>query len=193
MMTVTKRGKLLIFSAPSGSGKTTLVRYLMNEVAGLEFSISACSRKPRKGEKNGFDYYFLSADEFREKIGNNEFVEWEEVYQDHFYGTLNSEVERIRNKGNHLVFDVDVKGGLSIKEQFGEEALAIFVKPPSIDALKQRLLARKTESGESLQTRLKRVEFELGFENKFDALIINDDLETAKKQALSIVTEFINS
>ncbi|NOY50423.1 MAG: guanylate kinase [Chlorobi bacterium] len=192
-MTVTKRGKLLIFSAPSGSGKTTLVRYLMNEVAGLEFSISACSRKPRKGEKNGFDYYFLSADEFREKIGNNEFVEWEEVYQDHFYGTLNSEVERIRNKGNHLVFDVDVKGGLSIKEQFGEEALAIFVKPPSIDALKQRLLARKTESGESLQTRLKRVEFELGFENKFDALIINDDLETAKKQALSIVTEFINS
>ncbi len=193
MMTARKKGKLLIFSAPSGSGKTTLVRYLMNEVEGLEFSISACSRKPRKGEKNGVDYYFLSADEFREKIEKDEFVEWEEVYEDHFYGTLDSEVERIRNKGNHVVFDVDVKGGLSIKEQFGEEALAIFVKPPSINTLKQRLLKRNSETEKSLQARLKRVGFELGFENKFDVLIINDDLETAKKQAFSIVTEFINS
>jgi guanylate kinase len=192
-MTAIKRGKLLIFSAPSGSGKTTLVRYLMSEIPSLEFSISACSRKPRKGEKNGFDYYFLSAGEFREKIKKNEFVEWEEVYEDHFYGTLESEVERIRSKGNHVVFDVDVKGGVSIKEQFGEQALAIFVKPPSIDTLKQRLLERNTETEESLKTRMKRVEFELGFENKFDVLIINDELEIAKKQALNIVTEFINS
>lgn len=186
-----KKGKLLIFSAPSGAGKTTLVKFLMGAIPNLEFSISACSRNPRKGETNGIDYYFLSSEEFQTKIRNNDFVEWEEVYKGMYYGTLRSEVERIRNKGNHVVFDLDVKGGVNIKEQFGDEALAVFVKPPSIEILKQRLELRNTETEESIKTRLERAEFELGFENKFDLSIVNDDLEKAKKKTLETIQTFL--
>lgn len=186
-----KIGKLLIFSAPSGAGKTTLVRYLMNEMPDMEFSVSACSRKARKGEINGVDYYFLSADEFRAKIAENKFVEWEEVYEDHYYGTLLSEVDRIRNLGKHVVFDVDVKGGVNIKNQFGDEALAVFIKPPSVEALKERLLGRNTETSETLKKRLDRAVFELGFEDRFDEIIVNDDLETAKAETLKVVKDFV--
>jgi len=186
-----KRGKLLIFSAPSGAGKTTLVRYLMSKLPDMEFSVSACSRKARKGESNGIDYYFLTAYEFRKKIDGNEFVEWEEVYEDHYYGTLLSEVERIRNLGKHVVFDVDVKGGVNIKKQFGDEALAVFVKPPTVEALKERLLDRNTETSETLKKRLDRAVFELGFENRFDVIIVNDDLETAKTETLKVVKDFV--
>ena len=192
-MTAEKRGKLLIFSAPSGAGKTTIVRYLMKEIPNLEFSISAASRKMRKGEIDGRDYYFLSAADFRKKIQNNEFVEWEEVYADHYYGTLNSEVERIRNAGSHVVFDVDVKGGINIKKQFGNDALAVFVKPPSMEVLKQRLKGRNTETEESINLRVERFEFELSFEGKFDKVLVNDDLEKAKQEALLIVNEFLKS
>jgi len=185
------KGKLLIFSAPSGAGKTTIVRYLMGEIPSLEFSISAASRKPRHGEKDGYDYYFMSATEFKEKIQENAFVEWEEVYKDHFYGTLHSEVERIRNGGKHVVFDVDVKGGVNIKKQFGDEALAVFVKPPSVEELKKRLLGRNTETEESLKKRLDRSVFELGFEDKFDVTLVNDNLDEAKAEAIKLVKGFI--
>lgn len=191
-MSENKIGKLLIFSAPSGAGKTTLVRYLMSQIPEMEFSVSACSRKPREGERNGFDYYFLSADEFRKKINNNEFVEWEEVYKDNYYGTLLSEVNRIRKLGKHVVFDVDVKGGINLKKQFADDALAVFVKPPSVEVLKERLLGRNTETEDSLKTRLDRAIFELSFENKFDLVIVNDKLDDAKYEALKMVNNFIN-
>lgn len=186
-----KIGKLLIFSAPSGAGKTTLVRYLMNELPDMEFSVSACSRPARTGEINGIDYYFLSADEFRTKIAENKFVEWEEVYEDHYYGTLLSEVNRIRKLGKHVVFDVDVKGGVNIKKQFGDDALAVFVKPPSVEALKERLVGRNTETSETLKKRLDRAIFELGFEDRFDVIIVNDDLELAKAEVLTVVKDFV--
>lgn len=186
-----KIGKLLIFSAPSGAGKTTLVRYLMNELPDIEFSVSACSRTARTGEINGIDYYFLSADEFRTKIVENKFVEWEEVYEDHYYGTLLSEVNRIRKLGKHVVFDVDVKGGVNIKKQFGDDALAVFVKPPSVKALKERLVGRNTETSETLRKRLARAVFELGFEDRFDVIIVNDDLELAKAEVLTVVKDFV--
>ena len=146
-----KQGKLLIFSAPSGSGKTTLVKYIMEEIENLSFSISATSRPPRGKEKDGKDYYFMSADEFRKKIDSDDFVEWEEVYSERYYGTLKAEVERIRNKGQNVVFDVDVVGGLNIKKLYDDEALAIFVKPPSIEILEQRLKQRGTDSDEEIR------------------------------------------
>ncbi len=192
-MSERKTGKLLIFSAPSGAGKTTLVRYLMDEIPSLEFSVSAASRKARKGEQHGHDYYFLTAEDFRLKIANNEFVEWEEVYEDHYYGTLLSEVERIRNNGNHVVFDVDVKGGVNIKKQFGDQALAVFVKPPSVEVLKERLIGRNTETKETLKKRLDRAVYELGFEDKFDVVLINDNLEKAKEESLILVNNYINN
>ncbi len=192
-MSERKTGKLLIFSAPSGAGKTTLVRYLMDEIPSLEFSVSAASRKARKGERHGHDYYFLTAEDFRKKIANDEFVEWEEVYEDHYYGTLLSEVERIRNNGNHVVFDVDVKGGVNIKKQFGDQALAVFVKPPSVEALEERLIGRNTETKETLKKRLDRAVYELGFEDKFDVVLINDNLEKAKEESLILVNNYINN
>ncbi len=192
-MSERKTGKLLIFSAPSGAGKTTLVRYLMDEIPSLEFSVSAASRKARKGERHGHDYYFLTAEDFRKKIANDEFVEWEEVYEDHYYGTLLSEVERIRNNGNHVVFDVDVKGGVNIKKQFGDQALAVFVKPPSVEVLKERLIGRNTETKETLKKRLDRAVYELGFEDKFDVILINDNLEKAKEESLILVNNYINN
>jgi len=191
-MTVTNKiGKLLIFSAPSGSGKTTLVKYLMKQIDNLSFSISATSRKIRGGEVNGRDYYYLSADEFRNKIANNEFVEWEEVYTDKYYGTLKSEVERIRNNGQNVVFDVDVVGGVNIKKLYGNDALAIFVMPPSIKVLKQRLVGRGTDTEDDIKTRIDKAEYELTFVNKFDKIIINDKLEKAQMETVELVKEFV--
>ena len=186
-----KKTKLIILSAPSGAGKTTLVHHLMKKVPNLAFSISATSRKPRKGEVNGKDYYFISAEEFKKKIREGAFVEWEEVYENQFYGTLIAEVERLRKEGKHVVFDVDVKGGLSIKRLYGNDALAVFIKPPSMQVLEQRLRKRSTEDEESLKKRLARAEEELSFESRFDVTLINDDLEKAKKEIVEIVEQFI--
>ena len=165
----------------------------MSSISNISFSISACSRKARIGEIDGLDYYFLPIEEFKKKVFNNEFIEWEEVYEDHFYGTLTSEVERIRNDGNHVLFDVDVVGGVNIKKKYGKDALAIFVKPPSVDVLIDRLTNRSTDSSEAINTRIKKAEYELSFEDQFDVTIINDNLESAKNQTLKIVSDFINS
>ena len=186
-----KKGKLIIFSAPSGSGKTTLVHYVMAHVPRLSFSVSATSRPPRPCEKEGVDYYFLTVEAFKQKIKENAFVEWEEVYENQFYGTLRSEVEKIWARGDSVVFDVDVKGGLSIKNIYGEKALAIFVKPPSLQVLEERLRKRSTEDEASLRKRLDRAAFELTFEPKFDKVVINDKLEKAREEALSIVRDFL--
>ena len=186
------KGKLIIFSAPSGSGKTTLVKYLMSKMENLSFSISATSRKKRGGETDGKDYYFLTADQFRQKINENAFIEWEEVYPEHFYGTLFSEVDSIRETGKHVVFDVDVVGGLNIKKIFKDEALAIFVKPPSIEALLIRLKGRATDSEEKIKLRIEKAEHELSFEKEFDVTIVNDKLEEAKKRTFEVVQNFIN-
>ena len=187
-----KIGKLIVFSAPSGAGKTTLVRYLMGEIPTLSFSVSAASRKPRKNEINGKDYFFLTVNEFKKKISDQAFVEWEEVYKDHFYGTLLTEVERIRNDGHHVVFDVDVKGGINIKKRFGKDVLAVFVKPPSTEVLEQRLKDRATDSENDILTRVKKAEEELAFAPFFDVVIVNDDLDIAKKEVFNVVTEFID-
>ncbi len=188
-----KKTKLIILSAPSGAGKTTLVHHLMKQVPGLAFSISATSRKPRPGEVNGKDYYFISADEFRRKIREGAFVEWEEVYENQFYGTLIGEVERLRKEGKHVVFDVDVKGGLNIKRLYGNDALAVFIKPPSLKVLEQRLRKRSTEDEESLKKRLARAREELSYESRFDVTLVNDDLEEAKKRIVELVTRFLHS
>ncbi|HPD95960.1 MAG TPA: guanylate kinase [Tenuifilaceae bacterium] len=184
-------GKLLIFSAPSGAGKTTIVKHLISVFPSLEFSISACSRKPRNGEVNGVDYYFLTPEDFRQRIENNEFVEWEEVYPGLYYGTLWSEVRKIWGKGHHVVFDVDVKGGLNLKKKFPNNSLAVFVMPPSIDDLKQRLLKRGTESEESIGTRIGKAEHEMTFAKQFDKIIVNNQVETAFAEAEKVVTDFI--
>ncbi len=186
------KGKLIIFSAPSGSGKTTIARHLLGKDFNLEFSISACSRDKRHNEENGVDYYFLSVDDFKKKIANNEFVEWEEVYKDHFYGTLHSEVNRIRNQGKNIIFDIDVKGGLNIKNQFGDDALAIFVKAPSVEELENRLKNRKTDSEEKIAKRMERVSFELGFANKFDYVIVNENLDDAFVETEKLINGFLN-
>jgi guanylate kinase len=186
-------GKLLIFSAPSGSGKTTIVGQVLKKISGLEFSVSACSRAPRAHEINGKDYYFLTADEFRKKINDNEFIEWEEVYENQYYGTLKSEVERIWANGNHVVFDVDVVGGLNIKKQFPENALAIFIQAPSIDILRQRLINRGTETEEQINKRIAKAEYEMGFAEKFDTVIINDVLETAVNQTIHQIEGFLKT
>lgn len=185
-------GKLIIFSAPSGAGKTTIVHRVLESRNDLEFSVSACSRHMRSNEKDGVDYYFISADEFRNKIQNNEFLEWEEVYENSFYGTLKSEVERIWNKGKHVIFDVDVRGGLNIKNYGNVNALAIFIKPPSLEKLEKRLKTRSTETEETLKNRLDKAAYEMTFANQFDIIIINDDLEKAVNQAKEAVDEFLS-
>lgn len=184
-------GKLLIFSAPSGSGKTTIVRRLLEQFSNLEFSISATSRAPRGAEKNGVDYYFLSAEEFAEAVAANKFVEWEEVYKGTCYGTLRSEMERIWNKGNIILFDVDVMGGIRLKEIFGEDALSIFVMPPSIEELRRRLEGRGTDAPEVIEKRIAKASFELTKAPEFDRQVINDDLEVAVSQVAEIVKNFI--
>lgn len=185
------KGKLIIFSAPSGSGKTTLVHHLLSKPElKLAFSVSATSREKRPNESHGEDYYFLSVDEFRKRIDADEFLEWEEVYTNQFYGTLRSEIDRIHAAGKHVIFDVDVVGGLNIKKQFEEDALAVFVQPPSIQELEKRLRNRSTESEESLKKRVGKAEAELAFANQFDVVLINDNLNTAKKEAEQLVADF---
>ena len=185
------QGKLIIFSAPSGAGKTTIVKHLLQQNLGLEFSISATSRGMRHTETNGKDYYFLTSDEFRKKIENDEFLEWEEVYTGTFYGTLKSEVERIRNNGKHVTFDVDVVGGCNIKKYYGDEALAIFVQPPSVEELEKRLIARSTDSAEVIAKRVAKAAKELEYASQFDVIIVNNQLEAALNEAEQKVTEFI--
>ena len=184
--------KLIIFSAPSGSGKTTIVKYLLSHNNNLGFSISACTRDRRgRSEEHGKDYYFLTPEDFKKKIDNHEFVEWEQVYPGAFYGTLKSEIERIWKTGKHVVFDVDVKGGLSLKKYYGDRALAIFVKCPSMEVLEQRLRARQTDTEESISARLFKVKFEMSFENQFDVTLVNNDLHAALKEAQQLVDNFI--
>jgi len=185
------KGKLIIFSAPSGAGKTTIVKYLLQKGLDLEFSISATSREPRANEINGKDYYFLSTEEFVQKVQNDEFLEWEEVYKGIRYGTLKSEVERIRNNGKNVIFDVDVVGGLNIKKYYGDEALAIFVQPPSVEELRKRLTSRSTETEEKIAMRVAKAEHELSFADLFDVVIINDNLETAFAEAENLVSDFL--
>jgi guanylate kinase len=188
------KGKLIVFSAPSGSGKTTIVRHLLGvKELNLEFSISATSRERRGTEVDGKDYYYLSLSEFKNKIKNDEFLEWEEVYRDNFYGTLKTEVERIWAMGKNVIFDIDVSGGLRIKRKFPEETLAIFVKPPSIDELKIRLKNRKTETEDKINMRVAKASAELATAPLFDVIVVNEDLEKALVEAQNLVSDFINS
>ena len=183
--------RVIIFSAPSGSGKSTIINYLLKQNLPLQFAISATSRAPRGDEKEGVEYYFLSSQTFKKKIKNDEFVEYEEVYKDAFYGTLKSEIERIQLSGNHVIFDVDVVGGLRIKKYYGEKALSIFVEPPSIEELRKRLLARRTDSQEMVENRLAKAQYEMGFAPEFDVIIINDVLEKAQTETFNVVQQFI--
>lgn len=187
------KGKLLIFSAPSGSGKSTIVNFLMEEhpELNMHFSISCTTRAPRGTEKNGVEYFFLTPEEFKAKIAEGAFVEYEEVYTDRFYGTLKSQVENQINNGENVVFDVDVKGGCNLKEIFGSEALSVFVQPPSVEELRRRLVGRATDAPEVIEQRLAKAEEELTYAPKFDVIIVNDDLETAKAEALKTISDFL--
>lgn len=186
-------GKLIIISAPSGSGKSTLVNYLMTEHPELKlsFSVSCTSRAPRGTEQNGVEYYFITPDEFRRKIANDEFLEYEEVYADRFYGTLKSQVEAQSQAGRNVVFDVDVKGGVNIKKHYGDRALSVFIQPPSIDALRNRLVGRATDAPEVIEQRLARAEYEMSFAPMFDKTVVNDDLDKAKQDIYNVIREFL--
>jgi guanylate kinase len=186
-----EQGKLIIVSAPSGAGKSTIVDHLLKAHLNLEFSVSATSRPKRPNETDGLHYYFITPEQFRKKITENEFLEWEEVYNNQFYGTLKSEVERIRNQGKNVVFDVDVVGGLNIKNYYKDEALAIFIMPPSLNVLRDRLVRRATENPESLHKRIEKAELELSYAQKFDRIIINDQLAVALAEADRVVEEFL--
>ena len=185
--------KVIIFSAPSGSGKSTLINYLLTRDLGLEFSISATSRPPRGNESNGIEYYFLSKKEFEQRIENKEFIEYEEVYSGCYYGTLRSEIERISGKGHTVIFDVDVLGGISLKEYFGDDALAIFVSPPSIEILRERLINRCTDSEEMIEKRVGKAAYEMSFALHFDRIIVNDDLEKAQQIAEKVIRKFLKT
>lgn len=187
------KGKLIIVSAPSGSGKSTIVRWLMEQHPELKlyFSVSCTSRQPRGTEQDGVDYFFLQPDEFRQKIANGEFLEYEEVYTDRFYGTLKAQVERQREAGQNVVFDVDVKGGVNIKKYYVDEAMSLFIQPPSVEELRRRLEGRATDTPEAIQQRLDKAEYELTFAPKFDHIVVNDDLETAKQEALRLLKDFL--
>ena len=184
-------GKLIIFSAPSGSGKSTIINYLLQQSLRLRFSISATSRAPRGTEKNGVEYYFLTPEAFKARIAKGDFLEYEEVYTDKFYGTLKSEVERILNEGDNVIFDVDVVGGCNIKRFYGVRALSVFIQPPSIEELRKRLVGRGTDTPEVIESRIAKAEYELSFADKFDTVVINDDLETAKAKALQVIQAFL--
>ena len=189
-----KKGKLLIFCAPSGSGKSTLVQWLMREhpELNLRFSISCTTRQPRGTEQDGVEYFFITPAEFRQKIAEEAFVEYEEVYTDKFYGTLKSQVQAQIERGENVLFDIDVKGGCNIKSQYGDEALSLFIQPPSVDELRRRLTGRGTDSPEMVEQRLAKAEYEMSFAPKFDRIIINDDLEKAKEEVFAIVRDFLD-
>jgi hypothetical protein len=183
--------KVVIFSAPSGSGKTTLVKHCLEVFPSLEFSISATTREPRGSEEHGKDYYFFSPEEFRQKISEDAFVEYEEVYADKFYGTLKSEIERIWDSQKVVIFDVDVVGGLNLKKILGEKAMSVFIAPPSVDELEQRLINRDTDSEETIKTRINKAQEELEYKNQFDEVLVNDDLDKAKQEIEKLVQKFI--
>ena len=185
-------GKLIIFSAPSGSGKSTIINYLLEQNLNLAFSISATSRPPRGTEQHGVEYFFLSPEEFKQRIANDEFLEYEEVYTDRFYGTLKEQVEKQSAAGQNVIFDVDVLGGCNIKKFYGERALSVFIQPPSVEELRKRLNGRGTDAPEVIESRIARAEYELGFADKFDVVIVNDDLEKAQAEALATIQEFLN-
>jgi guanylate kinase len=185
-------GRYIIVSAPSGAGKTTIVRHLLSLPLGLRFSVSATSRAPRKGESDGRDYFFLQENDFREKIAGNAFVEWEEVYPGVFYGTLESEIRKILDKGFSVIFDVDVVGGLNLKRIFGEQALAIFIRPPSVNVLRERLRTRSTDSESKIATRIAKAEYELSFAARFDRVLVNNKLDETLQEAEKIVSDFLN-
>lgn len=189
-----QKGRLLIFSAPSGSGKSTLVQWLMqaHPELNLTFSISCTSRAPRGNEQNGVEYFFLTPEEFREKIQKNEFLEYEEVYENHFYGTLKSQVDLQTDKGENVIFDVDVKGGCNIKNFYGHRALSIFIQAPSLEDLRKRLESRGTDSKEAIESRLAKASYEMTFAPRFDHVVINDDLEKAKQETYTLVKKFLN-
>ena len=189
------RGHLIIFSAPSGSGKSTIVQWLMKEHPELNlcFSISCTSRPPRGTEKDGIEYFFLSPEEFKAKIEQNAFLEYEEVYENRFYGTLKEQVERQLNAGQNVVFDVDVKGGVNIKKFYGDEALSVFIQPPSVEELRKRLEGRATDSKDAIETRLAKAEYELSFSGKFDRIVINDNLSQAEAETYSLIKDFIDA
>ena len=188
-----KGGNLIVFSAPSGSGKTTIVKYLLDQKdLNLDFSVSATSREPRKNEMHGKNYYFISLKEFKQHIKNGDFLEWEEVYRDNFYGTLNSEIERIWKMGKNVIFDIDVVGGLRIKKKYPDRTLAVFVKPPSVDELKIRLKKRKTESDEKIDMRIAKASIEMATAPQFDVIIENNDLKAALNKAHILVKDFIS-
>lgn len=188
-----KKGKVIIFSAPSGSGKSTIINWLMqHSELHLAFSISCTSRAPRGTERHGVEYFFLSPEEFRQRIANNEFLEYEEVYHDRFYGTLKSQVEKQLEAGQNVVLDIDVKGACNIKEYYQDEALALFIQPPSIEVLRQRLEGRGTDAPEVIEQRIARAEFELSYAPKFDRVVVNDVLQQAQQQALDIISAFIH-
>ncbi len=184
--------KLIIFSAPSGSGKSTIISYLLKQNLNLAFSISATSRPPRGTERHGVEYFFLSPDEFRQRIAGDEFLEYEEVYKDRFYGTLKSQVDKQLAAGQNVIFDVDVVGGCNIKRFYGERALSVFIQPPSVDELRKRLVERGTDAPEVIESRVAKARFELGYADRFDVRIVNDNLEQAETEALRVVSEFIN-
>ena len=184
-------GKLVIFSAPSGSGKSTIINYLLKQGLNLCFSISATSRAPRGTERDGVEYYFLSPDEFHRRIAAGDFLEYEEVYQDKFYGTLKSEVERILSRGDNVIFDVDVIGGCNIKAAYGDRALSVFIQPPSVEELRRRLVSRGTDAPDVIESRVAKAEYELSFASRFDRVIVNDDLERAEAEVLRIVQDFL--
>jgi guanylate kinase len=185
------QGKLIIFSAPSGSGKTTIVRHLLRVFPTLAFSVSATSRRPRPNEREGIDYYFFDEEEFKIRIEKNEFLEWEEVYEGQYYGTLRSEVERLRGEGRHVVFDIDVVGGARLKKEFGKNALAVFIRPPSLEVMEERLRQRGTDSEEQLKKRVGKAGQELTYAVNFDYVLVNDQLEAALKEAELLVRNFI--
>ena len=189
-----KKGKLIVVSAPSGSGKSTIVQWLMREhpELNLYFSVSATSRPPRGTEQNGVEYFFLTPEEFRQRIENNEFLEYEEVYENRFYGTLKQQVEHQREQGQNVVFDVDVKGGINIKKYYGDEVLSLFIQPPSIEELRRRLVGRGTDTPEAIEDRLAKAGYELTFAPKFDHIIVNDDLATAEQDTLQLVESFLS-
>lgn len=188
------KGKCLIFSAPSGSGKSTIVQWLTSEhpELNLVFSISATSRPPRGTEQHGVEYFFLTPEEFKAKIEANEFLEYEEVYADRYYGTLKSQIESELEQGKNVIFDIDIKGGINVKKHFGERALSLFIQPPGVEELRRRLVGRGTDTAEQIEIRLAKAEYEMSFASEFDKIIVNDDLDAAKAETLKAISEFLN-